>query len=55
MIVFLKIALVSKRIEVKMSDWSQIKYNLKMFTSDTNLAPIIKPFENLKQNIEKQC
>ena len=55
MTVFLKIALVSKQIELKMSDWSQIKYNLKMFTSETNLAPIIKPFENLRQNIEKKC
>ena len=46
MIVFLKIALISKRFEVKIPDWSQIKYNLKMFTSETNLTPVIKPFEN---------
>ena len=55
MIVFLKIALISKKIEVKTLDWSQIKYNLKMFTSETNLAPVIKPFENYRQNIEKKC
>ena len=46
MIVFLKIALIFNRFEVKMPDWSQIKYNLKMFTSETNLALVIKPFEN---------
>ena len=46
MIVFLKIALISEKFELKTPDWSQIKYNLKMFTSETNLAPVIKPFEN---------
>ena len=46
MIVFLKIALISKQFEVKMPDWSQIKYNLKMFTSETNLALVIKPIKN---------
>ena len=46
MIVCLKNALISKRFKVKMPDWSQIKYDLKMFTSETNLAPVIKPFEN---------
>ena len=46
MIVLLNIALISKKFEVKTPGWSQIKYNLKMFTSETNLAPVIKPFEN---------
>ena len=46
MIVFLKIALIFKWFELQMPDWSQIKYNLKVFTSETNLAPVIKPFEN---------
>ena len=55
MIVFLKIALISKRFEPQTPDWSQMKYNLKMFTSETNLAPFIKPFENYRQNIEKRC
>ena len=45
MIVFLKIALISKRFELQMPDWSQIKDNLKMFASETNLAKVIKPFE----------
>ena len=54
MIVFLKIALISKELKVKTPDWTQIKYNLKMFTSETNLALVIKPFENYRQNIEKQ-
>ena len=44
MTVCLKIALIFERFEVKMPDWSQTKYNLKMFTSRTNLAPVIKPF-----------
>ena len=55
MIAFLEIALISKRSEVKMPDWSQNKYNLNMFTSETNLVPVMKPFENQRQNIEKQC
>ena len=46
MIVFLEIALISKKFKVKTPDWTQIKYNLKMFTSETNLALVIKPFEN---------
>ena len=46
MVVFLEIALISKRFELKMPDWSQMKYNLKMCTSETYLAPVIKPFEN---------
>ena len=56
MIVFLKIALISKikieikikikKFEVKTPDWTQIMYNLKMFTSEINLAPVIKPFKN---------
>ena len=46
MIVCLEIALISQRFEVEMPDWSQIKYNLKMFTSETNLAPVIKLFKN---------
>ena len=46
MIVFLKIALISKRFEVQTPDWTQIMYNLKMFTSEINLAPVIKPFKN---------
>ena len=46
MIVFLNTALISKWFELKMPDWSQMKYNLKMLTSETNLAPVIKPFEN---------
>ena len=29
MIVFLKIALISKKFKVKTPDWTQIKYNLK--------------------------
>ena len=37
-----------------MPDWSQIKNNLKMLTSETNLAPVIKPFENKRQNTEKK-
>ena len=52
---FLKIALIAKRLELPMPDWSQIKYNLKMFTSDINLAPVIKPFEIYRKNIEKWC
>ena len=54
MIVFLKIALISKRFELQVPDWSQMKYNLKMLTSETNLAPVIKPFGNYRQNIEKR-
>ena len=46
MIVFLKITLISIQFEVKMPDQSQIKYNMKMFTYETNLALVIKPFEN---------
>ena len=46
MIAFLNAALISKQFELKMPDWSQMKYNLKMLTSETNLAPVIKPFEN---------
>ena len=46
MIVFLKIALISKKFEEKTSYWTQIMYNLKMFTSEINLAPVIKPFKN---------
>ena len=46
MIVFLKIALIPKKFKVKTPDWTQIKYNLKMFTSETDLAPVIKLFEN---------
>ena len=46
MIVFLKIALISKRFKLQMPDWSQIQYDLKMLTSETNLAPVINPFEN---------
>ena len=46
MIVFLKIALISKKFEVKTPDWTQIMNNLKMFTSEINLAPVIKPFKN---------
>ena len=46
MIVFLKIALIFKWFELKMPDWSQMKYNFKVLTSETNLAPVIKPFEN---------
>ena len=46
MIVFLKIAKISKRFELQKPDWSQIKYNLKMFLSETNLALVIKLFEN---------
>ena len=53
MIIFLKIALISKKFKVKTPDWTQIKCNLKMITSETNLAPVIKPFENYRQNIEK--
>ena len=37
MIVFLKIALNSEKFEVKTSDWTQIMYNLKMFTSEIDL------------------
>ena len=36
MIVFLKIALISKRLDLKMPDWSQMKHNLKTLTSETN-------------------
>ena len=46
MIVFLKIAVISNRFELKMPDWSQMKYDLKMHISETNLAPVIKSFEN---------
>ena len=46
MIVFLKIALISKRFEPQMPDYSQMKHNLKMFPSETILALVIKPFEN---------
>ena len=46
MIVFLKIALISKQFELQMPDGSQMKYNLNMFTSETNLTPVFKPFEN---------
>ena len=46
MIVFLKIALISKRIELKIPDWCQMKHNLKMLTAETNLVCVIKPFEN---------
>ena len=46
MIVFLKISLIFKRFELKMPDWSQMKYNSKMLTSDFDLAPVNKPFEN---------
>ena len=45
MIVFLNIAQISKKFEVKTLDWTQIMYNLKMFTSEINLAPVIKPFK----------
>ena len=55
MIVFLKITLISKKFKVTTPDWTQIKYDLKMFISETNLAPVIKLFENQRQNIEKQC
>ena len=54
MIVFLKIALISKQFELQMPDWSQMKYNLKMFTSETNLALVLRLFENNRQNIEKR-
>ena len=54
MIVFLKIALISKWFELQIPDWSQMKYNLKMLTSETNLAPVIKPFEKYRQNFEKR-
>ena len=46
---------IFKKFKVKTPDWTQIKYNLKILTSETNQAPAIKPFENLRQNIEKQC
>ena len=46
MIVLLKIALIFKKFKVKTPDWTQIMYNLKMFTSEINLAPVIKPFKN---------
>ena len=36
-----EIALISKKFKVKTPDWTQIKYNLKMFTSETNLPPVI--------------
>ena len=52
---FLESALISQWLELWMPDWSQIKYNLKMFTSEANLALVIKPFENLRRNIKKQC
>ena len=55
MIVFIEIALISKRFELKMPDWSQMKYNLKMLTYETKLAPVIKSFVNQRQNVEKQC
>ena len=55
MIVFLKITLILKKFKVTTPDWTQIKYDLKMFISETNLAPVIKLFENQRQNIEKQC
>ena len=53
--VFLKIVLVSKRFELKMPDWSKMKRNLKMLTSEINLTPVFKLFDNLGQIIEKQC
>ena len=53
MIVFLRIALISKRFELQMPDWSQIKYNSEKFTVVTNLAPVMQPFENKRQNIDK--
>ena len=46
MVVFLKIALISEQFELRMPDWSQMKHNLKMLTAETNLACVIKPFEN---------
>ena len=46
MIVFLKIALISKKFKVKTQDWTQIQQNLKIFTFETNLEPVKKPFEN---------
>ena len=46
MIDFLNTALISKRFELKMPDWSQMKYDSKMLTSETNMACVIKPFEN---------
>ena len=53
MIVFLKITLISQKFKVTTPNFTQIKYDLKMFTSETNLAPVIKPFENYRQNSEK--
>ena len=55
MIVFFKITLISQKFKITTPHWTQIKYDLKMFTSETNLALVIKPFENQKQNIDKQC
>ena len=35
MIVFLKITLISQKFKVATPDWTQIKHDLKMFTSET--------------------
>ena len=45
MIVFLKNALIPKRFELQMSDWSQISHNIKMFAAE--LTPIWRQLSRL--------
>ena len=40
------IALISEQFKLQMPNGSPIKYDLKMFISETKLVPVTKLFEN---------